>query len=233
VTIPNQKDEPDPLTSVFCFIYHDTSDYQQSFFWVAGLIIFAAYVLLPLLSGLTARLIGFDKSWMDIARGWTSEQQRDYHRRYEMLRFSTLNKPWGVGEFELHPPAGTSPLDHPHIGLPHSVTPTLTTKPRYEHRLQQYVTIVILYVQFFVAWAFLRFFAIWAIGDEDSITIILALFGFAAWNTYDLIDYKLSNADLETEESDWGFGQVLPMVLLGLILLQNLDSIQGECPWIV
>jgi hypothetical protein len=58
----------------------------------------------------------------------------------------------------------------------------------------------------------------------------LAIFGFAAWNTYDLIDYKLSNADLATNESDWGFGQVLPVDLLGLILLQILDAIQGEYP---
>jgi hypothetical protein len=79
-----------------------------------------------------------------------------------------------------------------------------------------------------VEWAILRFFALWAWGDNNSITIILVIFGFAAWNTFDLIDLKLSNADLATDESDWGFGQILPVVLLGLILLQILDAIQGE-----
>jgi hypothetical protein len=166
VTIPNQKDEWDPLTSGFCFIYHDKSDYQQNFFWVAGLIIFAVYILLLLLSGLTACLIGFDKSWMDIARQWTSEHQRDYHRRYEMWRFSILNKSRGVGEFELHPPAGTPPSDHLHIGSPHSATLTPTTEPCYENRLQRYAATIILYIPFFVEWAFLRFFALWAWGTK-------------------------------------------------------------------
>jgi hypothetical protein len=65
-------------------------------------------------------------------------------------------------------------------------------------------------------------------GDDQSTVIVLALFGFAAWNTYDLIDLKFSNSYLVTDESDWGFGQVLPVVLLGLIILNMLDAVQGE-----
>jgi len=51
-------------------------------------------------------------------------------------------------------------------------------------------------------------------------------FGFPAWNTYHLFDIKLY---LAADESAWGFGQVLPVVLLGLILLNVLDSVQSEC----
>jgi hypothetical protein len=66
-------------------------------------------------------------------------------------------------------------------------------------------------------------------GDPRSITIVLAFFGFAAWNTYDLIDLKLSNTYLVVDKSALGFGQVLTVVLLGLILLNVLDSVQSEC----
>ena len=54
-------------------------------------------------------------------------------------------------------------------------------------------------------------------------------FGFPAWNTYHLFDIKPSNIYLAADESAWGFGQVLPVVPLGLILLNVLDSVQSEC----
>lgn len=77
-------------------------------------------------------------------------------------------------------------------------------------------------------WLFLQFLALWAWGDAKSPLIVAAYFGFAAWNTYDLIDLKKSNTHLVVDETVWGFGQVLPMVLLGLILLNILDAIQGQ-----
>jgi len=58
--------------------------------------------------------------------------------------------------------------------------------------------------------------------------MVMAYFGFAAWSTYDIIDLKLSNAYLVQDESAWGFGQVLPVVLLGLIVLNMLDAAKGS-----
>jgi hypothetical protein len=54
------------------------------------------------------------------------------------------------------------------------------------------------------------------------------LFGFLSWNTYNVIDMKLSNMSLVPDETAWGFGQVLLLALLGLILLNLLDSAQGN-----
>jgi hypothetical protein len=81
-----------------------------------------------------------------------------------------------------------------------------------------------------IEWCLLRFFALVAWGDDQSMTVILSLFGFGAWNSYDLIDLKLSNADLATDESGWGFGQVFPLASLGLILLNIMDAVQSELP---
>ena len=85
----------------------------------------------------------------------------------------------------------------------------------------------------FIEWCVLRFFALVAWGDDYSMAVILGLFGFAAWNSYDLIDLKRSNSDLETDESGWGFGQVLPLALLGLVLLNIMDSVQSKLPKIL
>lgn len=82
----------------------------------------------------------------------------------------------------------------------------------------------------FIGWGFLRYMELVAWGDPQSVTIVLAFFfGFPAWNTYHLFDIKPSNIYLAADESAWGFGQVLPVVLLGLILLNVLDSVQSEC----
>jgi len=77
-------------------------------------------------------------------------------------------------------------------------------------------------------WRAVRLFlALWAWGDSQSILIVLAYFGFAAWNTYDIIDLKKSNWYLVQDESAWGFGQVLPVVLLLLVFLNILDAVKG------
>ncbi|KAH6680508.1 hypothetical protein B0J14DRAFT_266931 [Halenospora varia] len=57
----------------------------------------------------------------------------------------------------------------------------------------------------------LIFLSLWAWGNEQSILLILAYIGLAAWSTYDIIDVKISNTHLlDKSENSWGFGQVLP-----------------------
>lgn len=56
-----------------------------------------------------------------------------------------------------------------------------------------------------------------------------SLLGFAAWNTYDIIDLKLSNRPLlQSSESSWGFCQVLPVVLIASIIISILDAFTGN-----
>ncbi|ESZ94255.1 hypothetical protein SBOR_5389 [Sclerotinia borealis F-4128] len=62
---------------------------------------------------------------------------------------------------------------------------------------------------------FWQIMALWAWGDNGSVLIILEYIGLAAWNTFDVIDTKLSNRDLIIgDESTWGSGQILPLGLL-------------------
>ncbi len=52
-----------------------------------------------------------------------------------------------------------------------------------------------------------------------------------SWNTLDIIDAKVSNlhlVDPPESEMSWGFGQVLPMVLLGTIVFSALDVFWEE-----
>ena len=82
-------------------------------------------------------------------------------------------------------------------------------------------------------WLFLQFMAAWSYGDGFYPLLILFYLGFAAWNTFDILDLKLSNSSLiDGQESSWGFGQVLPMVLLITITYNAFDAFRGEvlCP---
>ena len=62
-------------------------------------------------------------------------------------------------------------------------------------------------------------------GDGYYPLLLAASTGFMAWNTYDIIDLKNSNAHLIVgDESTWGFGQVLPMLLTSSIGFQTIDA---------
>jgi hypothetical protein len=77
-------------------------------------------------------------------------------------------------------------------------------------------------------WIFWEWMTLWAMGESRSLLVILFLFGFAGWNTYDIIDAKVSNSRLVTDETAWGFGQVLPVVMLILVVLNIFDAVQGK-----
>jgi hypothetical protein len=58
---------------------------------------------------------------------------------------------------------------------------------------------------------------------------IVCYIAFAGWNMGDIIDLKLNNAHLlESSEEAWGFGQVLSMALLGMIVFNVVDAFKGE-----
>lgn len=74
-----------------------------------------------------------------------------------------------------------------------------------------------------------RILALWAWGDNGSVLIVVGYIGLAAWNTFDVIDTKLSNIGLVVgDESTWGFGQILPLGLLALICLDLLDILNSK-----
>jgi hypothetical protein len=82
-----------------------------------------------------------------------------------------------------------------------------------------------------VCWIMPFFGAIWSYGSTFGPLVIIeivAYFGLSAWSVFDIIDLKLSNKPLlDGSESTWGFGQVLPVVLLMLVGFKFFESIRG------
>lgn len=79
----------------------------------------------------------------------------------------------------------------------------------------------------------LQFMAIWSFGDGFYPLHILAHLGFGIWSTFGILDLKLSNQSLIVgQEKSWGFGQILPMVLLVTIGYNAFNAFRGKslCP---
>lgn len=84
-----------------------------------------------------------------------------------------------------------------------------------------------------IYWLLLQFIAVWSFGDGFYPLLIPAYLGFAIWETFDILDLKLSNRSLiDGQENSWGFGQILPMVLLVTIGYNAFDAFKGKilCP---
>lgn len=78
-------------------------------------------------------------------------------------------------------------------------------------------------------WLLVQFMAVWSFGDGFYPLLTLGYIGFAIWTTFDILDLKLSNRSLiDGQETSWGFGQILPMVLLITIAYNALDALQGK-----
>ena len=84
------------------------------------------------------------------------------------------------------------------------------------------------------AWLVTSFLAVWCYGSGSFGIETIAILGYLSWNTLDIIDAKVSNLHLidpPNSEISWGFGQVLPMVLLVTIIFSALDvfgDVKGE-----
>lgn len=77
--------------------------------------------------------------------------------------------------------------------------------------------------------ALIQFAAIWSFGDGFYALEVAFYIGMWAWSFYDIVDLKISNQHLLTEpETAWGFGQVLAVVLMGMIVFNLIDAFHGE-----
>jgi hypothetical protein len=80
-----------------------------------------------------------------------------------------------------------------------------------------------------LAWCVLQFMAVWSYGIGWYPLEVIIYTAFASWDTFDIIDLKISNKPLlDGSENTWGFGQVLPMVLLAMIIFNTMDAFQEE-----
>jgi hypothetical protein len=157
---------------------------------------------------------GLEKKWHKKYQIWVASQL------YVPIPESLELVPWPVVRHASYADGIFAPSDY---SIP-------TREQRFKTRFLRWPVKGVLESPLLIEWCFLRFFALVAWGDDHSMAVILGLFGFAAWNSYDLIDLKLSYSDLATDESGWGFGQILPLALLGLILLNIMDAVKSELP---
>jgi hypothetical protein len=195
--------------------------------WISGLVFFVFYLVIVLLSGLANLfqvLIGPAKDRKPTLVENSANKLRKIHDKY-----SYRYKEWSqtVLQVPAHPRIAPSvPMED----LSSSLL-LYETKNRFIQPFQFIVTFI-LYSIPVLYWLFLRFIGLWSWGETRSVLgnvlMVMAYCAFAAWNTYDIIDLKSSNAYLVQDESAWGFGQVLPVVLLGLIVLNMFDAAKGS-----
>jgi hypothetical protein len=235
-TFPRQNDQWNSQISGFCFISHDKSGYYQTFLWLAGLILFAAYTfcelldgLMAILSSLVAKTTSGNPNLMNRLSRFVDGFEQKWHKKYQNWVESHLYIPVPQS-LELAPRSAARHASYSNRISAPSDSSMPARGQRFKTRFLRWPVKGVLNFPLLIEWCLLRFFALVAWGDDQSMTVILSLFGFGAWNSYDLIDLKLSNADLATDESGWGFGQVLPLALLGLTLLNIMDAVQSELP---
>lgn len=71
---------------------------------------------------------------------------------------------------------------------------------------------------------------VWCLpGEANRLISVLFYICMAVWTTFDIADLKISNRPLVGgAEMTWGFGQILPVALLGLIFMAGIDAYAGE-----
>jgi hypothetical protein len=77
--------------------------------------------------------------------------------------------------------------------------------------------------------ACLQFAATWWFGGGFYALEVAVYMGMWAWSFYDIIDLKVSNRRLVVgNETGWGFGQVLAVVLMGSLIFYVVDGLGEE-----
>jgi hypothetical protein len=80
-----------------------------------------------------------------------------------------------------------------------------------------------------VYFLFLQLLDVWSYGNGFYPLTWLAYFGLYCWNVLDIVSAVLLNRELiQDEEWAWGFGQILPMVLILSVLFLVVDVIRGK-----
>ena len=213
VVIPRRLLHWNPVRSGYCFLYHDRSGWIQSFLWIGALIIYSTYLGAVLVSGLGS------ENWLERVSNKFQTTERAYRKRYVARKQAILRG------YPSPPTAESDPSSPPRPTRSFSNT---SIQSRFESTTQ--FTLRILFNIPLILWyLFRQFLALIAWGDPKSVPLVLGYFGFAAWSTYSIIDLKTSNRRLlKDSELSWNFGQILPVVLLGLIVLNVLDAVKGR-----
>jgi hypothetical protein len=82
---------------------------------------------------------------------------------------------------------------------------------------------------FMLFWLSQVWLSVWAYGDTEYRITWWFYLGFCIWNSFDIISlHRLNRHLLGDDELQWGFGQVLPLVMLFVILYSVLDAILDD-----
>ena len=82
-----------------------------------------------------------------------------------------------------------------------------------------------------LVFVFIHFLAVWSYGDGFYPLLWFTYVCFNTWNTADIVSLRVLNAPLlGPEETEMGFGQVLPLVLMGDILFHIVGVFRGKFP---
>lgn len=77
--------------------------------------------------------------------------------------------------------------------------------------------------------AFVQFMAIWSFGDGFYVLEVAFYLAMWMWSFFDIVDLKVSNEYLiEGSEMTWGFGQVLAVVLMDMVIFNLVDALNGK-----
>ena len=89
------------------------------------------------------------------------------------------------------------------------------------------VLVVVFSSSIILLWLLRQFLNIWSFGDSNSLLLVFFYIVFLFWDAYEIIDIKLANRYLiDGNETHWGFGQILPLVLMVTIGYATIDTLQ-------
>jgi hypothetical protein len=189
-----------------CYVSHDTSGPGQSWLWVAGLFVYGMQLVLSLISRTKKRFRPDTVATMKVP-GAIGRVYRKYQESIERLTGSPRN-------YEI---LIASMMDL-NVASHHLIVSLILTL--------DFLFQIICRVVWF---CLLQFITVWAWGSGRYGFQVLVYMGFTAWSAYDIIDAKISNKYLLIgSESTWGFGQVLPVALLGMLLINAIDAFKVE-----
>lgn len=78
-------------------------------------------------------------------------------------------------------------------------------------------------------WLFIQFVSVMSFGNGFYPFFLFLYIVFNVWTTFDILSLKILNKPLIWGEEDMmGFGQVLPLVLMGIVVFNTVDVFRGR-----
>lgn len=187
-----------------CYNYRDGSSPWP---WVAGILIFCLTLALTLLPT-TRKLVKCYLDRMKCVKSW-------FQNEALVKICGWLIAAWSVAS------TGTSPNT--------SISTSMHSRTRAIFGLLGgFILFLLTGFAFVLFWLSQIWLSVWAYGDTEYRITWCFYLGFGIWNSVDIITLRNLNRHLLNEdEFQWGFGQVLPLVMLLAIVYNVLDALFG------